>query len=140
MAAMFYTEPILTYDLDVFALLPTSDAGLITLAPLYDELRRRGYPPDGETIVIDEVPVQFLPAYNQLLGEALEQAREMEYGSIRTRVLGAEFLVAIMLQTGREKDRQRLELFRRDVPLDLEKLNDLIVRFGLSERWSQWTS
>jgi hypothetical protein len=33
MGATFYVEPLLTFDLDVFILLPQSDSGLITLPP-----------------------------------------------------------------------------------------------------------
>jgi hypothetical protein len=140
MAALFYTEPILTYDLDVFALLPTTASGLITLQPLYDELRKRGYQCDGEAIVIEEVPVQFLPAHNSLLEEALTLAQEVDYGATKTRVLRAEHLMAIMLQTGRDKDRLRFDLFRREVSLDLTLLHDLVERFGLGARWTQWTT
>ena len=43
MAATFYVEPLLTFDLDVFVVLPQAPGGLLTLAPLYDALRARGY-------------------------------------------------------------------------------------------------
>lgn len=43
MAAMFYAEPIATYDMDVFTELPTQASGLITLAPLYQPLKGKGY-------------------------------------------------------------------------------------------------
>jgi len=42
MAATFYTEPFLTFDLDVFVVMPQTTGGLLTLAPLYDALRARG--------------------------------------------------------------------------------------------------
>ena len=64
MAATFYTEPVLTFDLDIFVLLPEAQAAgrLLTLSPLYDDLRRRGYAEEGECVLIEGVPVQFLPA------------------------------------------------------------------------------
>ena len=76
MGATFYVEPLLTFDLDVFVVLPHTAGGLVTLAPLYEALRRRGYAEDGDCVNIEGVPVQFLPAYNALLEEALREARE----------------------------------------------------------------
>ena len=67
MGAMFYIEPVLTFDLDVFVLLPQK-GDLILLTPLYEALKRQGYATEeGESVNIECVPVQFLPAYNQLL-------------------------------------------------------------------------
>src|SRR5438445_3082378 len=104
MAATFYTEPFLTFDLDVFVALPQTPGGLLTLAPLYDALRARGYSEqENECIMIEGVPVQFLPTYNALLEEALNEGPEIMYEDIRTRVLRSEHLVAICLQTGRDK-------------------------------------
>ena len=34
MGATFYVEPLLTFDLDIFVLLPGTAGGLLTLAPL----------------------------------------------------------------------------------------------------------
>lgn len=39
MGAIFYAEPFLTFDLDVFVVLPSSAGGLLTLALIYDALR-----------------------------------------------------------------------------------------------------
>src|SRR5438132_284976 len=103
MGATFYVEPLLTFDLDVFVVLPQAAGGLVTLAPLYEALRRRGYAEEGECVNIEGVPVQFLPAYNALLEEALREARGTAYEDTPTHVLRAEHLVAICLQTGRTR-------------------------------------
>jgi hypothetical protein len=73
MAATFYAEPVLTFDLDIFVLLPHRQVagGLLSLAPLYEDLRRRGYIEEGECVLIEGVPVQFLPVYNALLDEGV---------------------------------------------------------------------
>lgn len=62
MGATFYVEPLLTFDLDVFVVLPQTSGGLLSLAPLYAALRARGYAEEGECVLIEGVPVQFLPA------------------------------------------------------------------------------
>ena len=95
MAATFYTEPVLTFDLDVFVVLSRGTGQLISLAPVYEALRARGYGEEKETVMIEGVPVQFLPAYNALVEEALDQAREIDYEGVPARVLRAEHLIAI---------------------------------------------
>lgn len=80
MAATFYAEPTLTFDLDVFVFLQPDESGLISVAPIYEALRARGYDEQQECVLIESVPVQFLPAYNALVEEALEQG---EAGQLR---------------------------------------------------------
>lgn len=138
MAAMFYAEPVSTYDLDVFVLLP-KQGGLLTLSPLYEALRAQGYTEQGECVMIEGVPVQFLPAYNGLLDEALDQARETFYESVPTRVMRVEHLIAICLQTGRAKDRERVHLFLKEAAIDFALLQSILQRHGLEGKWQQWT-
>jgi hypothetical protein len=138
--AIFYMEPFLTYDLDVFIVLPATASELLTLEPVYEALRRRGYAEESECVNIEGVPVQFLPAYNALVGEALSEAVETTYETTPVRVLRAEHLVAIMLQTGRDKDRQRFSTFLAEVELDRARLESIVQRHQLIARWKQWTS
>jgi hypothetical protein len=139
MGATFYVEPLLTFDLDVFVILPHNAASLLSLAPLYEALRARGYTEEGECVLIESVPVQFLPAYNALLEEALREARETSYEEIPTRVVRAEHLIAICLQTGRDKDRERVRIFREQAEVDMSYLAGVLQRHGLEGKWKQWT-
>jgi hypothetical protein len=139
MGATFYVEPLLTFDLDVFVVLPQSAADLLSLTPLYEALRARGYAEEGECVLIEGVPVQFLPAYNALLEEALREARDTLYEETPTRVVRAEHLIAICLQTGRDKDRERLRIFREQAELDMSYLAAVLQRHGLEGKWKQWT-
>jgi hypothetical protein len=139
MGAAFYVEPFLTFDLDVFVLLPRSAGGLLTLTPLYEALRARGYAEEGEYVSIEGVPVQFLPAYNALLEEALQEAREVPYEDVRARVLRAEHLAAICVQTGRPKDRERARLLREQAALDADYLAAVLARHGLAGKWREWS-
>ena len=140
MGATFYVEPVLTFDLDVLVVLPQKVGGLFTLTALYEALRARGYTEEGECVNIEGVPVQFLPAYNALLQEALEQARDTLYETTPTRVLRAEHLAAISVQTGRDKDRQRVRLLLEQAPLDREYLASILARHNLEDKWKQWTT
>jgi hypothetical protein len=58
MGATFYVEPLLTFDLEVFVVVPGNSSDLISLTPLYDSLRARGYAEDGECVIVEGVPVQ----------------------------------------------------------------------------------
>ena len=138
MGATFYTEPVLTFDLDVFVVLPQTPGGLLTLTSLYDALHARGYTEEGECIDVEGVPVQFLPVYNALLEEALAEARETIYETTPTRVLRAEHLLAIALQTGREKDRHRVRLLLEQAAIDMRYLSGVLSRHDLESRWNQW--
>ena len=140
MGAIFYTEPFLTFDLDVFVVLPQTAGGLLSLTPIYDALRTRGYrEQENECVIVDGVPVQFLPAYNSLVEEALNQAQERTYENVPTRVLRSEHLVAIALQTGRSKDRERVRILREQAKLDMDLLADILKRHQLEEKWKHWT-
>lgn len=136
--AIFYMEPFLTYDLDVFVVLPQTAGGLLTLSPIYEALKQRGCQEEGECLLIEGMPVQFLPAYNPLLEEALAEAREMRYAETITRVLGPEHLAAIMVQTGRAKDRQRFSTFMEEAELDADRLRDILECHQLTQRFNTW--
>jgi len=79
------------------------------------------------------------PAYNTLIEEAVVQAQDIVYESIPARVVRAEHLMAIMLQTGRDKDRQRLSAFSRQAGWHQEILDDILKRHNLGSRWKEWT-
>lgn len=138
MAAVFYMEPVLTYDLAVFVALPTGAGGLVTLTPLYDALRTRGYREEGETVLIEGTPVQFLAVPNALVEEALNEAQDTTVGEVTTRVFRPEHLMAIMLQTGREKDHARFAAFEREAPIDEDRLRTVLRRHNLEKKRAQW--
>jgi hypothetical protein len=139
MGATFYTEPFTTFDLDVFVALPVTLSGLVTLTPLYDALRKRGFTPEGECVMIAGTPVQFLPVSGPLVEEALLKARETDYDGVPTRVFRAEHLAAIAVQTARAKDRQRVQILLDEADMDPELLADILQRHGLTDRWNTWT-
>jgi hypothetical protein len=136
-AAIFYIEPINTNDLDVFFHVSDSSPGLDILAPLYEYLSGLGYKGQREAIDIEGWPVQFLPVFNPLLEEAVEQAKEVRFQRAKTRVMQAEHLVAIMLQTGRLKDHARIAQFIEHEAVDQKLLADILERHGLIKKWEK---
>ena len=104
-----------------------------------DALRARGYEEkENECVLVEGVRVQFLPAYNSLVEEALNQAREIVYEDVPARVLRSEHLIAICLQTGRSKDRDRVRILREQAQLDMNFLADILRRHQLEEEWKLW--
>jgi hypothetical protein len=93
---------------------------------------------EGEYILVAGWPVQFLPAANPLLLEALEQAVEKDVGGVPARVLTAEHLAAIAIQTGRAKDKARLLQFVEAGVLDTARFQDVVTRHGLAAAWPQF--
>ena len=136
MALLFHTEPVATFDLGIFCLIPETGL-LVTLTPLYDALQRDGHTVDAEHVLIAGIPVQFIPAYNPLIVEALTDAEGKNFGTTPTRVLRLEHLLAIMLQTGRPKDRQRAAMLATTAAFDEPRLQDILTRHRLTDQWQQ---
>ncbi|MGH9432098.1 MAG: hypothetical protein ACRD3T_11200, partial [Terriglobia bacterium] len=136
--ATFYLEPSATLEVDIFvALQDIPGSPRLTLAPIYNHLASRGYKAEKEYVVIEGWPVQFLPPRDALDEEALPQAVETEVEGVRTWVLTAEHLVAIALRTARAKDFTRILQFVESGVLDADKLDPILKRHGLLEKWEQ---
>jgi hypothetical protein len=103
-AAFYYLEPAATFGVDIFISLEPKAGELLSLAPIYEYLRTRGYREKEETVAIENWDVHFIPACNPLVKEALSAATAIDLDGIATRILPAEYLMAIALQTGRSKD------------------------------------
>ena len=137
--ATFYLEPVATLDIDIFVSFRNVSAGaVISLSPIYDYLTTHGYKTEGEYIVIESWPVQFLPPGNALLEEALAQAIETELDGTPTRVMTAEHLTAVALETGRGKDHARILQFIESGTLDADRLDEILQRHGLVEKWERF--
>jgi len=136
--ATFYLAPAATVDLDLFVTLPSATGMLVSLSPIYEYLKSRGGTQQDEYIVVGDWPVQFLPLRNALHEEAVEQAISTNVDDVPTRVVSAEHLVAIALETGRAKDHTRILQFVEQGAVDRAKLKDIVKRHGLSTEWNQF--
>ena len=127
MAVLFYAEPTRTYDVDVFALLPPDAAeSLAPLAEVYRWAQREGFDLEGEHLLVHGVPVQILPAHNALVIDAVRHARTHDYEGVPVRVVGPEHLVALALQAGGARRRERAwQLFQAGA-VDRQALHALL--------------
>jgi hypothetical protein len=138
MAVLFYAEPARTYDLDIFVLLPTESGVLVSLAPIYDWARHSGFPLDAEHILIHGVPVQFLPAHNALTEAAVREARDLDYEGVPVRVVTPEHLVAMALETGGAKRRERIAHLLEAEVVDPARLAEILTGHGLDAAWRRY--
>ena len=133
MALVFWTEPVATYDLDVLVFLPEENRPIVTLAPIYEWAARRGHDSEAEHVLIEGVPVQFLPSHDELADEAIETARTLDYEGVPVRVVRPEYLVALYLEPSARmpKRRERAAALAESGTLDRDLLNEILTRFNL---------
>ena len=135
-AAIFYIEPITTFDLDIFIILDSDNKnGLVSLSPIYEWLGKRGYKTQKEQIIIEGVPVQFIPVYNELTQDAVKNACKTKYENITTSVVKKEYLFAIMLQTNRPKDIDRMIKFIEQTDMSVAELNKIFNKHNLNNSY-----
>jgi len=137
-ATIYYVEPILTYDLDIFFIQPEEEKEIMSISSIYDFLETKGYKPHKEHIIIEDLPVQFLPAYNELIREAIENAVEVKYKKTKTRIFRAEYLVAIMIQTSRPKDKERMIKILDEAEIEKGYLTKILRKYGLKEKFERF--
>lgn len=121
-AVPFYAEPGRTYDLNVFV----KEANGI-----YAWAKAHGFALLEEHIVRSGVPVQFLPVHNALAGEAVAQACGLDYEGVTVRVIDPEHLVALALQTGGPRRRERAWQLLEAGQVDRQRLRDLLHQHGI---------
>ncbi len=133
MAVAFWTEPIPTYDLDVLVFLPEKDSPIVSLEPIYQWAAARGYPVHAEHVMVEHVPVQFLPSHDKLADEAIVTAATMEYEGAPVRVVRPEYLIALYLEPSARtaKRRERAVSLMDAAATNPDVLKDLLTRFGL---------
>ena len=140
MAAFFYSEAVVTEDLDAFILIGQSTDTLISLTPVYDFLKSRGAREQREHLVVAGTLVQLIPAYDQITEEAVDEAAVRHVGRTPTRVVTAEHLIAIALKTGRTKDHARVATLLEEAAIDTSRLTAILERHELVTHWQRFKS
>ena len=127
-AVLFYAEPTRTYDLDVFVTLAAiAEDMLAPLSRVYEWAREQGFGLQAEHLLIEGVPVQLLPAYNSLVAAALKTARVHDYGGVPVCVVDPEHLVALALQAGGARRRERAWQLLETGAVDRERLRRILT-------------
>ena len=129
LAAIYYVEPFTTYDADIFFI--PKDKGLTAGIPaIYAHLRSCGWQTEGEHLLIQGFPVQFLAA-SGLTEEAVREAGRIDYEGVPAKVFRAEHIIAIAASVGRPKDKARIEQLLRQADLDKSYLENVLQKHRL---------
>jgi len=139
-AALKWTEPFFTRDLDLF-IIPEKVVGkeeLVFFSPIYEYLKKKGYDTwTGQWLTIEGVPVEFIPAEG-VAEEAVENAVETSFEGVTTRVISAEYLIALFLKALREKDKIKIRMLLEQTTINMEQLRDILMRHRLSEKFEMF--
>jgi hypothetical protein len=129
LAAIYYTEPVATYDADIIFI--ATDKTLSAGIPaIYSHLQSKGWRVEREHLLIKDFPVQFLVA-SGLTEEAVRDAKSIEYEGVPAKVFSPEYIIAIAASVGRYKDFARIEQMLDQVKIDKTLLDDILHRYNL---------
>ena len=104
----------------------------MSLSLVYEWARERGIKVDAEHLMIEGVPVQLLPSYSDLVEAALETARVHDYEGVPVRVVGPEHLVALALDAGGARRRERAWQLLQSGAVDRERLEALLTEHDVA--------
>jgi len=114
MALVFWSEPIPTFDIDVFVVLG-SESNLVSLTP------------------IAGMPVQMIPAHSKLAEEAVASAAQLDFEGQPVRVIRPEHLIALYLEPSARthKRLERVAALLEEGQVDRELLDTVLRRYNL---------
>jgi len=138
--AVFYIEPIQTQDIDIFVHLEIPPGSfLVSTTPITDRLKELGYTLWREDkVIVENWPIQFLPAGKPIESEAIDQAIEKQIDDeVSVWVPPAEYLMLMAIDLGRPKDMIRLQQFHAEHAYDPQKLKALLEKHQLAHKWER---
>ena len=136
-AQMRYTAAVATLDADILVAVPDPER-LDVLSPIYKFCKRSGYHPEGEAVRVGPWPVQFIPAFDALTLEAMQNAEVGDIDGSPLRVVGAVYLAVIALATARAKDYARILALLENSTVPAAAIEGLAAKHNLSEAWSRF--
>jgi hypothetical protein len=129
LGALYYTEPFLTYDADIFyePMVLDLNAGI---PAIFQRLKLMGHAMINDRIAIKGLPTQFLTAHG-LTQEALKAADPVNLDGVPGKIFRPEYLAAIAMQVNRTKDKLKAELLLDQSGLDTAKLDTILRKHGI---------
>jgi hypothetical protein len=127
LAAIYYTEPITTYDADIIFIASDKTFGI---PAIYSHLSSKGWRVERDHLLIKNFPVQFIAA-SGLTEEAVREAKPIEFEGVPAKVFRPEYIIAIAASVGRHKDLARIEQLLAQVKIDKALLDDVLRRYNL---------
>jgi hypothetical protein len=138
LAVEYYGAPINTVDADFLVVFPEAAGGLLDASVFYQFFQRQGAELSGEYLVFHGLKFQMIPANGELSAESLQMAIRVSEKGVPFVVVTVEHLMALKLSAWRYKDRLHINhLLDSSVALDKSKLEDILLRHNLQQRWQQ---
>lgn len=134
-AVLRYTEPFLTQDLDLFVVVEQT-GGLAVLTTIYNRFRELGHAWHRDYLVVGGVPVQFIAA-DVLEAEAIKNAAHTRFLGVPTKVFTPEYLIAILVRAGRQKDRIKVHMLLEQTRVNKVILYDVLARYRLTSKFEE---
>jgi len=91
-----------------------------------------------EAIVVGRWPVQFIPVFDALTTDAVQNAEMDNLDGQQIRVVSAAYLGVIALSVGRLKDHLRVLLLLEAGAVTSEQIADLAANYSLTTRWHEF--
>lgn len=133
-----WVEPFFTRDLDLFVVLneEMQSKQLINLSPLYDYLKNRGHGRwTGQWVIIEGLPTEFIPA-DELGKEAVENAEVTEFEGVDTKVIIPEYLIALLVRSGRDKDIRKIQMLLEQAQVDRKRVEEILEKYNLYDKFA----
>ena len=137
-AQMRYTGPVATLDVDVLVSLPAPEK--VDLLKDCAFCAAKGYHPEGESIRVGPWPVQFVPTFDSITEEAIAMADTVDFEGVPLRVVDADHLAAIALNTGRAKDFARILALLDSGSATADSIAKIANQHGLHDKWQRFQS
>ena len=69
----------------------------------------------------------------------VKNAENVTISGVQTKIFSIEYLVAIMLQLNRPKDRAKIDLLvnNEEVSIDMLKMQQILTKYGLTKKWER---
>lgn len=93
-ALLYFSEPTFTEDIDVFVYLKQkgSSGAIVDMSPLYEYLIiSKGHRHDGDYILMEGFPVQFIVPYDGLSVEAFSESVVVSLVGKRAKIFDIEY-------------------------------------------------
>ena len=129
LAAIYYTEPFTTYDVDIIFVASDTTLGA-GMPAIYSHLQSKGWRVEREHLLVKDFPVQFLAA-SGLTEEAVRNAVPIEFEGLPAKVFRPEYIIAIATSVGRHKDLARIEQLMSQTTINEALLDDILHRYNL---------
>jgi hypothetical protein len=139
-AVIYYSGPISTDDLGICFLHGLATDQIFSMKKIYDYLQSKGFQPVDFTVLIGGVKVQFVPSTGRLLDEAVSFSKQVTLFAVSTRVVTAEYLLAMKVDASRPKDYTHIVhlLENSREKIDLKFTETVLAKFGLIDKWNRF--